>query len=116
MAQRKRELIEPTPGDKRYVRRDQGGRFDKVVDVGRSLAADRRSKSTTVARPGQGDKGDRTPAKSLVKKSSAGKSAAKKSAAKKSSSKGSTSSKAASSSKKKSSVKKSSAKASKKSR
>lgn len=58
MATRKRELIEPTPGDKRYVRRDEEGKFKKVVDVGRSLAADRRSKSKTAAKPGQGDKGD----------------------------------------------------------
>jgi hypothetical protein len=55
----KRTLIEPTPGDKRYVRRNKKGEFDKVVDVGRSLAADRRSKSKTKAKPGQGDKGDR---------------------------------------------------------
>ena len=32
--------------------------FKKVVEVGRSLAADRRSKAGTVAKPGQGDKGD----------------------------------------------------------
>ena len=51
----KRELIEPTPGDKRYVRRDKEGQFKKVVDVGRSLAADRRSKSKTAVAPGQGD-------------------------------------------------------------
>ncbi len=55
----KRTLIEPTPGDKRYVRRNKKGEFNKVVDVGRSLAADRRSKSTTKAKPGQGDRGDR---------------------------------------------------------
>jgi hypothetical protein len=55
----KRTLIEPTPGDKRYVRRNKKGEFNKVVDVGRSLAADRRSKSKTKAKPGQGDKGDR---------------------------------------------------------
>ena len=62
MATRKRELIEPHKGDKRYVRRDARGHFtDKQVDVGRSLAADRRSKSKTVAQPGQGDKGDRRP-------------------------------------------------------
>ena len=62
MATRKRELIEPHKGDKRYVRRDASGHFtDKQVDVGRSLAADRRSKSKTVAQPGQGDKGDRRP-------------------------------------------------------
>ena len=55
----KRTLIEPTPGDKRYVRRNKKGEFNKVVDVGRSLSADRRSKSKTKAKPGQGDKGDR---------------------------------------------------------
>jgi len=55
----KRELIEPTPGDKRYVRRDENGRFDEVVDVGKSLAADRRQHSKTPAKPGQGDRGDR---------------------------------------------------------
>jgi hypothetical protein len=60
MAARKRELIEPHKGDKRYVRRDAKGHFtEKQVDVGRSLAADRRSKSKTAAKPGQGDHGDR---------------------------------------------------------
>jgi hypothetical protein len=65
MPARKRELIEPTPGDKRYVRRDDEGKFKDVVDVGKSLAADRRSQSKTVVKPGQGDKGDvkRTAAK-----------------------------------------------------
>jgi hypothetical protein len=56
---RKRELIEPTAGDKRYVRRDAKGRFDEVVDVGRSLAADRRRNAKTATTSGQGDKGDR---------------------------------------------------------
>lgn len=42
----KRELID-TGTDKRYVKRDKQGRFKEVVDVGRSLAADRRSKSET---------------------------------------------------------------------
>jgi hypothetical protein len=56
----KRELIEPTPGDKRYVRRDDQGQFtDDQTDVGRSLAADQRQHSKTVAKPGQGDRGDR---------------------------------------------------------
>lgn len=55
----KRELIEPTKGDKRYVRRDENGRFGEQVDVGKSLAADRRQHSKTVAEPGQGDRGDR---------------------------------------------------------
>jgi hypothetical protein len=55
----KRELIEPTPGDKRYVRRGEKGEFKKEVDVGKSLAADQRQHSTTKSRPGQGDRGDR---------------------------------------------------------
>ena len=38
----KRELIEPK-GDKRYVRRDEHGRFSESDDAGRSLAADVRS-------------------------------------------------------------------------
>lgn len=55
----KRELIEPGPGDKRYVRRDAQGQFRESDEVGRSLAADRRQQAGTVARPGQGDRGDR---------------------------------------------------------
>ena len=55
----KRELIEPTTGDKRFVRRDDNGRIDESVDVSRSLARDVRQKAKTVAKPGQGDKGDR---------------------------------------------------------
>jgi len=54
----KRELID-TGTDKRYVRRDKKGQFKDVVDVGLSLAADRRSKAKTVSKPGQGDRGDR---------------------------------------------------------
>lgn len=55
----KRELIEPTPGDTRYVRRDGDGQFDKQVDAGRSLAADQRQHAKTKVKEGQGDKGDR---------------------------------------------------------
>lgn len=55
----KRELIEPTPGDKRYVRRDEKGRFKEVEDVGRSLSQDRKREAKTVSAPGQGDRGDR---------------------------------------------------------
>ena len=55
----KRTLIEPHEGDKRYIRRDSKGRIKESDDVGRSLAADRRVKAKTIARPGQGDKGDR---------------------------------------------------------
>jgi hypothetical protein len=56
----KRELIEPTPGDKRYIRRDKNGRFTKdQVDVGRSLSQDVRRSAKTRVSKGQGDKGDR---------------------------------------------------------
>ena len=52
------ELIN-TGTDKRYVRRDSAGRFKESDDVGRSLSADRRRKSKTASKRGQGDKGDR---------------------------------------------------------
>ena len=55
----KRELIEPNKGDKRYVRRDDQGRFKESDDVGRSLAADQRTRARNEAKPGQGDRGDR---------------------------------------------------------
>ncbi len=54
----KRELID-TGTDKRYVRRDEAGQFKESDDVGRSLTQDRRRKAKKVAKPGQGDKGDR---------------------------------------------------------
>lgn len=54
----KRELIEPK-GDKRYVRRDEAGRFSESDDVGRSLASDQRKPAQREAKPGQGDRGDR---------------------------------------------------------
>jgi hypothetical protein len=54
----KRELID-TGTDKRFVRRDENGRFKDVVDVGKSLAADQRQHSSTPAKSGQGDRGDR---------------------------------------------------------
>ena len=53
-----RELIEPHKGDKRYVRRDDKGRFHEVDDVSRSLRRDVKQRAKTVAKPGQGDKGD----------------------------------------------------------
>lgn len=53
-----RELMEPHEGDKRYVRRDAEGEFKKEVDVGRSLAADRRQHAKTKVKKGQGDRGD----------------------------------------------------------
>ena len=54
----KRELID-TGTDKRYVRRDEQGRFKESDDVGRSLATDRRQRAKTTAKSGQGDRGDR---------------------------------------------------------
>ena len=53
----KRELID-TGTDKRYVRRDEKGRFDEVDDMGRSLAQDVRKKAKTKVPAGQGDRGD----------------------------------------------------------
>jgi hypothetical protein len=53
-----RELIN-TGTDKRYVRRDEQGRFKESVDVGRSLAADQRQKAKHESGKGQGDRGDR---------------------------------------------------------
>ena len=52
-------MIEPNPGDKRYIRRDAKGRIDETVDVGKSLAQDVRKSAKAVAKPGHGDKGDR---------------------------------------------------------
>jgi len=54
----KRELIN-TGRDKRYVRRDEEGKFKESDDVGRSLSQDRKSKAKTTAKAGQGDRGDR---------------------------------------------------------
>lgn len=43
----------------RFIRRDAKGRFTSdQVDVGRSLAADRRTNAKTVVPKGQGDRGD----------------------------------------------------------
>ena len=53
----KRELID-TGRDKRFVRRDEQGRFDEVADVGRSLAQDRKQHAKKTVPPGQGDRGD----------------------------------------------------------
>ena len=56
---RKRELIEPNKGDKRYIRRDGSGHFTTdQTDVHRSLAADNNQHAKTVVPKGQGDKGD----------------------------------------------------------
>lgn len=44
---------------KRYVRRDDQGRFKESDDVGRSHASDQRSDSKAKAKKGEGDRGDR---------------------------------------------------------
>ena len=53
-----RELIDTTT-DKRYVRRDDRGRFKQSDDVGRSSAQDQRRHAEHDTRKGQGDRGDR---------------------------------------------------------
>ncbi|MGI8835961.1 MAG: hypothetical protein ACR2H4_04915 [Pyrinomonadaceae bacterium] len=62
----KRELIN-TGTDKRYVKRNEDGTFSESVDVGRSLAADRRGKAKTTVKAGYGDQGDQ--AKRATKRS-----------------------------------------------
>jgi hypothetical protein len=57
MPTKKRELID-TGTDKRYVRRDDKGRFQESDDVGRSLRQDVRQPAKKVVPAGQGDKGD----------------------------------------------------------
>jgi len=57
-ASSRRELIEPTKGDKRYMRRNAQGEFNKVVDVGKSLASDKRTTANKKVPKGQGDRGD----------------------------------------------------------
>jgi hypothetical protein len=52
-----RELID-TGRDKRFVRRNEKGQFEDVVDVGRSLAQDRKQQAKRKVPAGQGDRGD----------------------------------------------------------
>ena len=53
-----RELIEPTKGAKRYVRRNAKGEYNKVVDVSKSLSSDKRTTAKKKVPKGQGDRGD----------------------------------------------------------
>jgi hypothetical protein len=64
----KRELIEPHKGDKRYVRRKAGEFTDSQDDMSKSLSQDRRRKAKTVAKKGQGDRGDAKPRKTAQAK------------------------------------------------
>ena len=54
----KRELIEPNPGDKRYIRRNDDGQIETSVDLNRSLSQDDRHNAKETSEPGQGDHGD----------------------------------------------------------
>ena len=54
----KRELIEPHEGDKRYVRRDDQGRFTESDDVTRSLRQDVKQSAKNKVESGHGDRGD----------------------------------------------------------
>ena len=54
----KRERID-TGTDKRFVRRNVGGKFEESDDMGTSLTSDRRTKAKRAVTSGQGDKGDR---------------------------------------------------------
>ena len=56
-ARKGRELID-TGTDKRFVRRDDEGRFNEVSDVGKSITQDRKQAAKTKVPPGQGDRGD----------------------------------------------------------
>ena len=58
MPKSKRDIIEPNPKDKRFVRRDDQGKFSKVTDAGKSLARDVKQSSKRTGGKGQGDRGD----------------------------------------------------------
>ncbi len=55
----KRDLVK-TPTATLFARRDPGGKFREMDEVGRSLAADRRQKAKTKVKAGYGDRGDRS--------------------------------------------------------
>lgn len=63
----KRELID-TGTDKRYVKRDEEGKFTESVDIGKSLSQDAKKHAETVVKPGHGDQGDQPKKKSAAKK------------------------------------------------
>ena len=75
-----RELID-TGTDKRFVRRDAGGQFEVVVDVGKSLAQDRRTKAKRTVKSGEGDRGDQKPRARTTKGKTTGRTKAKPSRA-----------------------------------
>jgi hypothetical protein len=62
----KREQVAPK-GDKRYIKRDEGGRIKESDDVSKSLSQDVRKHAKKAVKPGYGDQGDRPPKKSSKK-------------------------------------------------
>lgn len=64
----KRTVLKPRKGDRRYLRRNKAGQFKKEVNVGRSLAADRRRKAKSKVAKGQGDRGDTKRSGGVVKR------------------------------------------------
>jgi len=64
----KRTVMQPRRSDRGYARRNKAGQLKKEVNVGRSLAADRRRKAKTKAAKGQGDRGDTKRRGSVVKR------------------------------------------------
>lgn len=67
-----RETIKNTAGTF-YARRDKEGQFSELDEKGRSLAADRRVKAKTVAKKGEGDRGDQKASRTVAKKKAASK-------------------------------------------
>jgi hypothetical protein len=54
----KRDRLDTATGS-HFAKRDATRRFKEVDNVGRSLAADRRTKAKTSVKSGHGDQGDR---------------------------------------------------------
>jgi predicted DNA-binding WGR domain protein len=68
-----------SPTNKMYGRRaakgtSKGGQFTEMDDIGKSLAADRRTKAKTKVKPGYGDQGDQPKKSSTGGKAGKGKS------------------------------------------
>jgi hypothetical protein len=57
----KRQRLSGTASGDHFIRRDEQGRIKKEVAIGKSLAADRRTKAKTSVKPGHGDEGDQKP-------------------------------------------------------
>jgi hypothetical protein len=71
----KRERLSGTASGYHFIHRDENGRIEDEVSVGKSLAQDRKRKAKTVVKSGFGDKGDQ---KARAKKTTAKKAASKK--------------------------------------